>query len=159
MDMKILFLEDEYDFAESICRSFSMHKITYTNDLVRFDSYLYENPGAKYYDIILMDLNVELIDMDDYQFFKLCSFDNMIEKFELTNTIAGITLSLLGWDYFVHKVMQHIATKMSAFQNFYFLTGHYDTIKECALLEKQGISPKRLLDKSKCIKALEAIIY
>jgi len=153
--MNLLLLEDDIDFANALCKALE-HGIEHTVDITIFDSYLYETPGVYHFDYILMDLNVDLIDLSENQFYKLCSPDNSPDRFEFTNFNGKI--NLFGLDYFVHKIMLHEKTKGVSRSKFIFISGHAHMIKEKGILEKHGISNMKLIDKSFFCNELEMML-
>ena len=157
--MKILFLEDESDFAQKFCSMFSKDNIDieFTDDFIIFNNRIYKEPHINNYDFIIMDLNVNLGNLTINSFYKLCAYDDNVEHFVPTKLFDN-GIELYGWDYFIHKVMNHKETKQLAYSKFIFITGHANLIKEKKLLERNGISPDRLLDKSTYYNDLKKII-
>jgi len=153
--MNLLFLEDDKTFAQAVVKAFSPDRnkkctITHVTDFIAFNHRLYKNPGINDYDFVIMDLNVKLGDwgMNNMDiFYEICAIDEKnIKKFSHT-TLSGM-INLYGWDYFIHKVMEHKDTKQAAFNKFLFITGHAKMIRDVKMLESKNISLAHLFDKS-----------
>ena len=156
--MKLLFLEDEEEFRDAFCRTYSEHTIDNTDDIILFDNYLYEKPGIDSYNFIIMDLHIALKDLDQDSFFEVCAIDGDAARFTPTSSALSLSISLYGWDYFVQKVMRHRRSRDLAKSRFVFISGQYAIIKEKKLLEKNEVPSDHLLDKSSYYDNLNRIM-
>jgi hypothetical protein len=143
--LKILFLEDEIPYSDALRKNFAylqIGEVEPVTELLDLDWCLYDNPdGIANYDFVLLDLRISEDDLE-----------SVLEEIpELNNApknvIAGI--SLLGLDYFQHKILTHPSTKDIALTKFALISGHKQLIKYEKLFSKNGICypMDRLLDK------------
>jgi len=141
---RILLLEDNGGFAESMIANLFPHKIDLVDNLSSFNSLLYKDPGVKGYDLVLMDL---FFHVSPSAWEKLCIRIPEMRR-EKPCKVKGIPL--YGLDYFVGKVLTNPETKDIAETKFVLFSGHARLIRTEKLFEEHGIQfpIERLLDKA-----------
>lgn len=142
--LNTLLLEDEGEFAKSVVDSLYPHIVEWADNLIDFNSLLYEDPKVRAYDLVFLDLH---LDIPDSHLELLLGEVPQMKDFTAC-TVRSIPL--YGLDYFKAKVLTDSTTKDIAKEKFVLLSGHARIVRMEALFEKHRIDfpYERLLDKA-----------
>jgi len=144
--LKILYLDDRREAHNNLKQEIG-RDVVCVEDLITFDEWLYDDEGYKKYDLVILDLALELsgdIKLDDLrdEISELCSDD--------VPTYCEARIPLIGFDYFNLVINTRAETRRMLDEGrIVLLSGHVVKLSEKEIFTKQKYPNVTLLDRGK----------
>ena len=123
--MNILVLEDDVEVGsmyKTVFEDYKYFKCTICDNIIDFDYYLYSSKEK--FDYYIIDLALESPDISPAVLKKWCDEQEIEPKTKINNRIP-----LIGWDYFIQKIVINDKTK-NILKNFILISGFKDALEK-----------------------------
>ena len=142
--MNLLMLEDDYDVVGAFNTVYSKRGviIDHVDNLLDLNYCLYENPGVDEYDLVLLDLAVNMPNLTTRDI-----REALPQMPEYTTSFFD-RIKLYGWDYYINIICKQDTTKKESAKKFILISGHAHLLQEQGIFSKEKYPSVRLIDKA-----------
>jgi hypothetical protein len=146
MSLRVIYIESSFSGRKAL-RTWleERHTVKFVEDLIDLDELLYDMEGYRKYDVLIVDLALDLssgISMDDLK--------NTIPEFEdIVFTQVSGSITLLGFDYYKHVLRKRPQTeKMVAEKRVILFSGHAKIIRSSNYYTDEDFPTTPLIDRA-----------